>query len=243
MANWLKRLWGDPGREREGRGRESRETSCNRSTELATPVSLRGERWRDRHPADSPRRSRPKDRKVGLERLEERMLLAVIPPVTGDDGAFTVPINATGGQQDDQSNPTIVINPINANKMVMVYQDVDPFSGALEVEVRYSNDGGANWNSLGNQPRPTDPATIATRPPAMKAVRMKSYSNIVAMGVSFDQPVSRHHQDTAVYAQHFDGRPVKTRKHLAGYHLVNRAEGRPTLAEVEDAIHGIEQRV
>ena len=43
--------------------------------------------------------------------------------------------------------------------------------------------------------------------------------------------------------QHFDGRSVELREYVAGDDLGNRAERCPTVPEVQDTIHGLEQRV
>src|SRR5438034_498964 len=90
---------------------------------------------------------------------------------------------------------------------------------------------------------PTAPPTIATALPAMKALRMNSYSSIVAMGFGFDHTLSGNDNDAVLYAQYIDGCSVEPGEHFRRDHLVHGTEGSVALAEVEHTIHGVEQRV
>src|SRR5512144_1628144 len=73
---------------------------------------------------------------------------------------------------------------------------------------------------------PTAPAITAASPPAMNAVRMKSYSNIVAMSVGFHRSMCGDNEQAAVDAQYVDRRPVELREHLGRDHLVHAAQCR-----------------
>src|SRR5579872_530127 len=90
---------------------------------------------------------------------------------------------------------------------------------------------------------PTAPATIATTVPASKAVRMKSYSSIVAMRLRLDLAVGRHHHDAAVEPQHLDGRVVEPREHFGGDHLLGPPERGAAVPQIEHAIHESQQRI
>src|SRR5512146_1156934 len=70
--------------------------------------------------------------------------------------------------------------------------------------------------------KPTAPAQTATPLPARNALRMNSYSSIVA--VDLDQTEPRNDDDPVVHAQHVDGRAVEPGEHLAGDHLLHGAE-------------------
>jgi len=69
--------------------------------------------------------------------------------------------------------------------------------------------------------QPTAPETMATMPPAMKALRMKSYSSIVTMGIRFEKAVCGEHDDAAIHAHHVDRRPIEPGKHIASDDLVD----------------------
>src|SRR5690348_4183550 len=91
---------------------------------------------------------------------------------------------------------------------------------------------------------PTAPATIATTVPAAKAVRMKSYSSIVAMRLCLDgAAMGRHHHDPSVEAQHLDRRVIEPRQHLARDHFLGGAERRMAVPQIEHAVHEAQQRI
>src|SRR6185312_8624857 len=85
-------------------------------------------------------------------------------------------------------------------------------------------------------------ATAATMPAAAKACRMKSNSNMAVL-VAIDLEPPRHDEDSAVVAQHLDLGAVEPGKGGSGDDLVDRAERRLTIAEVENAVYHIEERI
>src|SRR5580704_3564485 len=100
---------------------------------------------------------------------------------------------------------------------------------------------------------------MATMVAAAKAFCMKSYSSTellrslhfvgmgvavtVAMLVALHVLVTRHHEDTALYAHHVDLGSVQARQHRAGDHLIHGAERRLPASEIEHAIERTEQWV
>src|SRR5437764_13941453 len=80
-------------------------------------------------------------------------------------------------------------------------------------------------------------------PPATKALRMNSYSNIVAMRVDFDCALTRDDHDTSIHAQDVDRHAVQAGEHVPADDLVHAAERGMTLSQIEHPIHGAEQRV
>src|SRR5664279_3891044 len=102
--------------------------------------------------------------------------------------------------------------------------------------------------------KPTMPDTTATMPAAAKALFMNSYWNmsvmvmlvaVVLMHVigALDVEAVRHHEDVAFGAHHPDVGAVQTRKHRRGHHVVDRAQHRLLVAEIEHAVERSQQLI
>jgi hypothetical protein len=124
-----------------------------------TPVvqSLRGHLRRSgsRLPA-ARKRSR---RRVALEGLEPRTLLATLPAATILNRVDVS--NGTG----DESTPSIAINPANPQILAAAWVRNDPSRGGgntVLVEAAFSTNGGASWSSLARPGIPPDPTVTPT---------------------------------------------------------------------------------
>src|SRR5581483_3783806 len=83
-------------------------------------------------------------------------------------------------------------------------------------------------------------------PAAAKAFTMKSYSSIssiVPVLAFLDIMLARHHEDAAAEPHHLDLRAVEPRQNRAGDDLLDGAERRLPVAEIQHAVEGPEQRV
>src|SRR5664279_4513802 len=101
------------------------------------------------------------------------------------------------------------------------------------------------------------PDTTATMLAAAKALFMNSYWNmsvmmlVAAMAVivvvhmvgNLDVAAARHDEDVAVGAHHLNVGAVKPREHRRGDHLLDGAEHRLAVAEIEHAVERAEQLV
>jgi len=114
-------------------------------------------------------------RTLALELLESRVLMATLPMITHDPNA-PVPIDlaqtgsAPGGGATDagdnattsnESSPTIVIDPNNAQKLVSVWT-THTAATTSTIEGAYSTNAGLSWTSFAVAPvKTTDPQTSA----------------------------------------------------------------------------------
>src|SRR5918997_36852 len=98
---------------------------------------------RPRRPGSRPRPARkPSRRRVVLEGLEPRTLLATLPAATILNRVDVS--NSTG----DESTPSIAINPANPQNLASVWVRNDPSrtgGNTVVVEAAVSTDGGATW--------------------------------------------------------------------------------------------------
>jgi large repetitive protein len=104
-------------------------------------------------------------RRTTLECLEQRTLMAVLPPVTHNP-QIPNPVNISGGSGNkNMSAPKIAVDPANPQKLVATWVDLDPtdFGPNISslIEAAYSTNGGASWQSLGVGGNINDPTTSA----------------------------------------------------------------------------------
>ena len=107
-------------------------------------------RPRDEMRGASNRRSRL--RRLALEGLEARTLMATTPiPVVTNQVQASAGI-ASGSIND--SNPSIAVDPLDPNKLIAAFTDRDTSSGTtlFFAKVTFSNDGGKTWNLASSQP-------------------------------------------------------------------------------------------
>jgi subtilisin-like proprotein convertase family protein len=130
---------------------------------------------RPRRPG-SPRPDRKaRRRRVALEGLEPRTLLAVLPTPTV---AAPVAVSASRG---NENTPAIAVDPTNPQKLVATWTRNDPqLAGDTRViaEAAYSTNGGASWTALGLAGALSDPAT--TNP-------VRAFAQITDTSVAFDR--------------------------------------------------------
>src|SRR5271155_5309212 len=100
---------------------------------------------------------------------------------------------------------------------------------------------------------------MAARPEATKAVRMKSYSNMlvaatvrmgvpvlvafVAMRLALDLDAARHHEVAVPDAHHLDLRAIEPREHGPGDDFIDRADHRRARAEIKHPVDGVDQGI
>ncbi len=131
-----------------------------------------GERSRSRSKTRAGRR--PFKAHMDVERLEERALLAVIPPaIVNNQLELTSPFVTGDDFTPIYSSPVVAIDPLNPNKVVLAYSNgslnlrSNPNGrniGGDNLEIQYSNDGGKTWlfgDSISNQLDPTSPFPTA----------------------------------------------------------------------------------
>ncbi|MFO0907024.1 MAG: Ig-like domain-containing protein [Isosphaeraceae bacterium] len=89
-----------------------------------------------------------KARRLMLESLEQRELLAVIPAATVS--GQTAPTQLFEPSNSNNSSPSITVDPTNPNNLVAVWQTKYPVPGGtfIGVDGAYSTDGGTNWNAF-----------------------------------------------------------------------------------------------
>lgn len=123
-------------------------------------VRLFGERWS----RNSSSRKRGKVRRspaarsprLGVEALEERTLMSVLPPPT-----FTSHLDISNSR-GNESNPSVAVDPVNPSRAVAVYTRNDPqLAPGPQVisEGRYTVNGGATWSTFFLQSPLSNPAT------------------------------------------------------------------------------------
>lgn len=97
-------------------------------------------------------------RRLALDTLEPRTLLAVLPPVTYASGnAQKTPLPpitlVSAGPNDNNSAPQVAIDRYDPRKLVAVWVNNNPVDRQLTpiiVQAAYSTDGGRNWSFGGN---------------------------------------------------------------------------------------------
>ncbi len=122
---------------------------------------FQGHRGRTRRDARLKNGRKSQFRRLDLESLENRLLLATAPAAvaTTVNGTALGPINLTSltnvTTQGDTNSPTVAVDPYDSQKVFAVWgvdgSQIDPAVSAptAVVEGAYSNDGGADWTSLG----------------------------------------------------------------------------------------------
>jgi subtilisin-like proprotein convertase family protein len=100
------------------------------------------------HRLRSGRATKARRRRLALEALEPRTLLAVLPPPTV--GATTPIFDAT--PNGNNSAPSIAVDPTNPDNLAAAWVLNDPVDlgpmTPVQVFGAFSNDGGQTWNSL-----------------------------------------------------------------------------------------------
>ncbi len=131
-------------------------------------------RPRDEMRGSSIKRSRL--RRLTLEGLEPRTLLATLPaPLVSAQAT----VSTTNGNDSNNSSPLIAIDPLNSQEMVAVYTNRNTSSGSVRItaEASFSLNGGRTWSNL-SLPGPRLDPTVTTNPPPL---------NQYAEGVGFDR--------------------------------------------------------
>lgn len=121
-------------------------------------------------------------KRIALEALEPRTLMAVLPaPTVLPNGLVNI-----SGSRGNESTPSISISKNNPQKMAAVWVRNDPQqptgSATIFVEMSVSNDGGQTWSppqQPGSGQRLTDPTSTAT-PRAL-------FAQITDASVAFDR--------------------------------------------------------
>src|SRR5436305_1927059 len=151
----------------------------------ASDSQARGHRGR-MHPETRLKRVRKtRLRRIELEGLESRTLLATIPGATATGGLVPLTNLSTVTDNGNTNNPTVAIDPYDSQKLIAVWgRDLSTLSPAPQttaiVEGAYSADGGANWSRLFNVSSVlTDPTTINSNPSV-------PYAQVTDPSVGFD---------------------------------------------------------
>ena len=130
---------------------------------------------------DSVERRRARLRQVALENLEPRTLLAVLPPVT-QVGLPTILSNSATTSAENESEPSIAINPSDPNNIAVVwvrYNAGRTGANKANVEGKVTFDGGVNWFSLGNL------GTVSNDPATSNPVQ--NFAQVTDASVAFDR--------------------------------------------------------
>jgi subtilisin-like proprotein convertase family protein len=123
---------------------------------------------RPRRPGSRPRPDRnARRRRIALEGLEPRTLMAVLPaPTVLNRSIASV---GTGENVSNESAPTIAVDPTNPNNLVAVYTRNDPNSprninnqSTVFVQGAVSTNGGLSWSSFSLPAPLRDPAQDQT---------------------------------------------------------------------------------
>jgi len=121
-----------------------------------------GESWREnlfgdkrRGPLVGRRRARPAIR-LGVEQLEDRTLLSVLPAIT-PLGVTSLPL--AGSSASPSNTPSIAYDPLNPQHMVAAFSTKvvnEPVNFVQGVELAFSVNGGQNWLVSGIMPENID---------------------------------------------------------------------------------------
>jgi subtilisin-like proprotein convertase family protein len=112
-----------------------------------------------------PRKVRP--RTTALEGLEARLLLSVLPPTSVSNANQVVISPGFIGDTQNDSTPSIAIDPNNPQYMAAAWTINDPnrAPGPTElVEAAVSTDGGQNWGRINVGQQKLDPSTLGGTP-------------------------------------------------------------------------------
>src|SRR5262245_31421223 len=129
----------------------------------ASDIPGRGHRGRIRPDARLKRARKSRIRRIDLEGLEARTLLATIPAAqaTGAPIALTGLTDVT--TQGNADSPTVAIDPTNPNKLVAVWVVNNPSipapSPTVNVQGAFSTDAGQTWLSFSAEGVLPDPNT------------------------------------------------------------------------------------
>jgi subtilisin-like proprotein convertase family protein len=151
----------------------------------SSDIRPRGHRKQIHQHARLKKLRRSQYRRIELEGLESRTLLATTPAptVVGSPTGLTNFFDVT--QSGNANSPTVAIDPFDPQKLVAVW-GVDlstlsppPHTTAI-LEGAYSNDGGTDWFFLGNVSNPIlDANTVDANPPT-------AYTQVTEPSVAFD---------------------------------------------------------
>src|SRR5690348_138034 len=149
----------------------------------ASGSSRRGPRDGNRL-APRPVRIRKARRRVELEGLESRTLLATLPAAvtSGAIQGLTNFVDVT--KQGNAMSPTVAVNPANSRDLVAVWGvDISTLSPVPHTTAifdgAYSTDGGSSWNGFNPMFPILDAATIDSTPPT-------AYTQVTDPSVGFD---------------------------------------------------------
>ena len=127
-----------------------------------TELRSQGTRIRPRDESRGALAKRSRLRRLALESLEARQLLATNPlPGVTTHAAASAGFAAT---TINDSQPFIAVDPLDSNKLVTVFTDRDTSSGTtlFSARVTFSTDGGATWNIAAAQPNLSGDPTSTT---------------------------------------------------------------------------------
>ena len=100
-------------------------------------------------------RSKSRLRRLALEALEVRSLMAVLPPATVNGQVnLSNPAGAASLVTSNETSPSVAVDPADPRKLISVWTRNDPTAGIsngqtpIFVEGAYTADGGTTWNPL-----------------------------------------------------------------------------------------------
>jgi hypothetical protein len=152
----------------------------------ASEILSRGRRGRIRPEARRKATRKSRLRRIDLEGLEARTLLATIPAASATGAAVDLTGFGDVTKQGNANSPTVAVDPYDSRKLVAVWGvDLSTLSPAPHtmavIEGAYSSDGGATWINLGEEASfpILDAATIDASPPT-------DYTQVTNPSVAFD---------------------------------------------------------
>jgi subtilisin-like proprotein convertase family protein len=118
-----------------------------------------GARVRPRDEVRGALAKRSRLRRLALEGLEARTLMAVTPvPTVSNQVAASA---GAAGTTINDSSPSIAVDPLDPSKLVAVFTDRNTASGTTEfsAQVTFSTDGGLTWNGTTSPRQSGDPTS------------------------------------------------------------------------------------
>ncbi len=119
----------------------------------------RASRRKGRRPQQAGR-AKPPTTRLTLEGLEDRTLMAVLPTPVINSAQFNLVVNPASEDASSvhSTNPMVVMDPVNPQKLVAVYQKTrnsgapsfDQVPPTLDVEYAFSTNGGSTWTQSNN---------------------------------------------------------------------------------------------